>query len=671
MARDVPAAERARAQQLREKIREADHRYYVLDDPVLTDSQYDDLYRELVALEAAWPALHDDTSPTQRVPGVVAEGFRPYEHPSPMVSLDNVTDEAQFRDWVASGDRYLRSEEERRYSVEPKIDGIGLELIYEEGRLVAAATRGDGLVGEDVTTNARTIRSIPQRLRGPDVPRWIAIRGECYCRKEDFFAFNRAAEARGERTFANPRNFVGGSLRMLDPKIPASRPIRYFAYALGGVRGATYATQAALLDAFRTLGLPTVPETRTVDGAAAVVARYAELVAQRENLPYEMDGMVVKVDDVGLQERMGMRTRSPVWAVAWKFPAQRTLTRLLDVDWNVGRTGVVTPRAILEPVFLAGVTVSHATLHNLDQLERLQLEIGDEVEIERAGDVIPKVLRALPERRTGKECAIAIPALCPACDTPLHRDEGKVALRCGNFACPAQIRGHLAHFAGRGALDIRGLGEKQIEQLLREGLVKDAADLFTLEEDTLAGLERWGVKSAQNLLAQIAAARTRPLDRFLVGLGIREVGERGGRILARAFGTLEGVQGASKEALLELDEVGDAMADAVLDWFGEERNQAMLARMQAAGVAPEPVDTATGGAFEGLTLVLTGKLEQLSRDEAKRLVEAQGGRAASSVSARTDLVVAGPAAGSKLKKARALGIEVIDEAEFLERAGRA
>ncbi len=671
MAQDVPAAERARAEQLRESIREADHRYYVLDDPVLTDSQYDELYRELLALETAWPGLHDDTSPTQRVPGVVAEGFRPYEHPSPMVSLDNVTDEAGFRDWVASGDRYLRSEEERRYSVEPKIDGIGLELIYDQGRLTAAATRGDGLVGEDVTANARTIRSIPQRLRGSDVPTWIAIRGECYCRKEDFFAFNEAAEARGERTFANPRNFVGGSLRMLDPEIPASRPIRYFAYALGGVRGAVYATQAALLDAFGAMGLPTVPETRTVDGTDAVVARYAELVAQREKLPYEMDGMVVKVDDVGLQERMGMRTRSPVWAVAWKFPAQRALTRLRDVDWNVGRTGVVTPRAILEPVFLAGVTVSHATLHNLDQLERLQLEIGDEVEIERAGDVIPKVLRALLEQRTGHERAIEIPAACPACGTPLHRDEGKVALRCGNFACPAQIRGHLAHFAGRGALDIRGLGDKQIEQLLREGLVKDAADLFTLDEDAVAALERWGAKSARNLREQIEAARTRPLDRFLVGLGIREVGERGGRILARAFGTLEGVEGANREALLELDEVGEAMADSVLDWFGEARNQAMLARMRAAGVDPEPLALAAGGAFEGLTIVLTGKLERLSRDEAKRLVEAEGGRAASSVSTRTDLVVAGPAAGSKLKKAHELGIEVIDEPEFLRRAGRA
>lgn len=670
MPRDVPTPIRERVLELRERIREADHRYYVLDDPTLTDTQYDELYRELVTLEGAWPELEDAGSPTQRVPGAVAEGFEPFEHPSPMVSLDNVTNEAQFRDWVASGDRYLRSEDERRYSVEPKIDGIGLELIYEDGVLVTAATRGDGLVGENVTANARTIRSIPQRLRGAAVPAWIAIRGECYCRKDDFFAFNRAAEDAGERTFANPRNFVGGSLRMLDARIPASRPIRYFAYALGGVRGASYASQEAILAAFRDFGLPTIPEARIVDGADAVAARYEELVAGRDDVIYEMDGVVVKVDDAALQARMGMRTRSPVWAVAWKFPAQRALTRLKNVDWSVGRTGVVTPRAILEPVFLAGVTVQHATLHNLDELDRLQLEIGDEVEIERAGDVIPKVLRALPERRSGDERKIVVPRRCPACETELHRDEGKVALRCGNFACPAQITGHLAHFAGRGALDIRGLGEKQVEQLLREGLVKDAADLFHLEEEALASLDRWGSKSAQNLLAQLAAARTRPLDRFLVGLGIREVGERGAKILARAFGTLEGVRAATKEELLELDEVGEAMADSVLEWFGEERNQAMLERMAAAGVAPAAVAAPAGGAFEGLTLVLTGKLEELSRDEAKRLVEAQGGRAASSVSKRTDLLVAGPGAGSKLKKAEALEIEVIDEAEFLRRAGR-
>jgi DNA ligase (NAD+) len=668
-ARSDPVRERV--EELRRLVREADYRYYVLDDPHLADSEYDALYRELVALEAERPDLLDPGSPTQHVPGAVAEGFEPFRHPSPMVSLDNVLSEEDFREWVASGDRYLRSEKARAYSVEPKIDGVGLELIYEDGVLVTAATRGDGVVGEDVTANARTVRAIPPRLRGRDVPGWLAVRGECYCRKEDFFAFNRALEEAGERTFANPRNFVAGSLRQLDPAVIAARPIRYFAYALGGVRGASYDSQHDLLDAFGRMGLPTIPEARVVPDGEAVVARYGELLAARDDVPYEMDGVVVKVDDAGLQERMGMRTRSPVWAVAWKFPAQRALTRLEKVEWSVGRTGVVTPRAILDPVFLAGVTVRHATLHNLDELERLGVRVGDEVEIERAGDVIPKVLRALPEHRSGREGKIRVPTKCPACGTTLHRDEGKVALRCGNFACPAQLQAHLVHFASRAALDIRGLGEKQAAQLMREGLVHDAADLFSLRKEDLARLERWGEKSAGNLLAQIAGARRRPLDRFLVGLGIREVGERGARILARAFGTLERVAGAGREELLELDEVGEAMADSLRAWFGEPRNRAMLARMAKAGVAPAPVERRAGGAFEGLTLVLTGKLEALSRDEAKRLVEAQGGRAASSVSSRTDLVVAGPGAGSKRTKAEELGIEIIDEPEFLRRAGRA
>lgn len=671
MPAEVPPEVRARVEELRALIREADHRYYVLDDPDLTDTQYDELYRELIALEEAHPALHDPGSPTQRVPGAVAEGFEPFTHPSPMVSLDNVTTDTEFLDWVGSADRYLRAEAPRRYSVEPKIDGVGLELIYEEGVLVTVATRGDGLVGEDVTANARTIRSIPPRLRGPDVPTWLAVRGEAFVRKADFVAFNQAAEEAGERTFANPRNFCAGSLRQLDPKIPASRPIRYFAYALGGIEGAGYASQEAMLKAFREMGLPTMPEARVVADADAVVARYAELVAMRDDLPYELDGVVVKVDDAALQGRLGMRTRSPRWAVAWKFPAQRAVTRLKEVDWSVGRTGVVTPRAILEPVFLAGVTVSHATLHNVDELERLGLLRGDRVEIERAGDVIPKVLRALDDERTGDEAPIVVPERCPDCDTPLHRDEGKVALRCGNFACPAQVVAHLAHFAARRAVDIRGLGEKQVRQLLGEGLVKDAADLFTLQKDDLAALERWGEKSAQNLLDQLETAKTVPLDRFLFGLGIREVGERGGRILARAFRTLDGVMAADEEHLLDLDEVGATMAAAVLEWFAEERHRDMLARMRAAGVDPQPVEAPAGGAFEGLTVVLTGKLEALSRDEAKAIVEAQGGRAASSVSKRTDLVVAGPGAGSKLKKAEELGIEVIDEPEFLRRGGRA
>ena len=669
---DAAPESQARIQELREQIREADHRYYVLDDPTLTDAQYDELYRELKALEAAHPELVTPDSPTQRVPGAIGEGFTPFPHPSPMVSLDNVQTEEEFRSWTESLARFLKDEADLRFSVEPKIDGVGLELIYENGDLTVGATRGDGLTGENITDNARTIRALPLRLHGEDVPEWIAVRGEAYVRKADFVALNEEAAAAGEKTFANPRNFCAGSLRQLDARVPASRPIRYFAYATGGERGVTVETQEELLGLFRRHGLPTSPESQTLVGADAVVAAYEEMVAQRDGLPYELDGMVVKIDDFALRERLGMRSRSPRWAVAWKFPSQRARTRLNDVEWSIGRTGVVTPRAMLEPVFVAGVTVSHATLHNLDELERLDLMIGDQVEIERAGDVIPKVLRALPDLRDGTERPLTPPEHCPACETELSRAEDRVALRCNNLACPAQVHARLAHFVQRRALDIRGLGEKQIAQLLEAGLITDPSDLFALAEkkDALMELERWGEKSTERLLAQIEVAKTAPLERVLFGLGIREVGERGGKLLARAFGSLEAIAATDQEHLLEIDEVGEAMADAVLAWFGDAGNAAMLARMAERGLAPTAPAAAEGGAFDGLAVVITGKLEALSRDEAKILVESQGGRAVSGVSKRTDLVVAGPGAGSKLKKAEELGLEVVDEAEFLRRAGR-
>lgn len=661
----------ARVEDLRERIRKADVEYYVHDRPTLTDSEYDELYRELVALEAAHPELDDPGSPTKRVPGALSDAFPPFEHPTPMLSLDNVTTDTELAEWIESTDRFLLDDGPRAYSVEPKIDGVSLELIYEEGILVHAATRGDGFRGEEILPNARTIRSIPKRLAGADVPAYLAVRGEAYLRRDDFARLNEAILEGGGEAYANPRNLCAGTLRQLDPAVPAGRPLRYFAYAVGRADGAGFASQTAWLEALRRWGLPTVDGARAVEGLAGVREAYEELLLAREALGFEVDGLVVKVDDLALQERLGTRNRSPRWAVAWKFPAQRAETVLRGVLWSVGRTGTITPRAELEPVALAGVTVSSATLHNVDELERLGVRLGDHVIVERAGDVIPKVLRVLEDRRTGGEQPIEVPAHCPECGTPVERAEGRVAIRCPNFACPAQIVRHLQHFASRLALDIRGLGEKQTQQLWREGLVKDAADLFTLEADQLEPLERWGRKSAENLVAQIDAARTRPLHRFLYALGIPEVGERGAKILARAFPDLETVAGATKEDLLDLDEVGEAMADAVLGWFGEPRNRKMLARMREAGVAPEAPTVESGGLFEGLTIVFTGKLERLSRDEAKALVESLGGRAGSSVSARTDLVVVGPGAGSKRKKAEDLGIEVIDEEAFLARIGRA
>ncbi|MHC5010845.1 MAG: NAD-dependent DNA ligase LigA, partial [Planctomycetota bacterium] len=616
------------------------------------------------------PEFDDPGSPTKHVPGSVAEGFESFEHPTPMLSLSNVTTQEDFREWVMAVDRFLKDDTGRQYSVEPKIDGVSLELIYRDGLLETAATRGDGFRGEDVTTNARTIRAIPPRLHGEAVPPYLAIRGEAYIRKDDFEAMNREIVAGGGEPYANPRNFCAGSLRQLDPSIPASRPIRYFAYALGTTEGASYRGQAEFLAALRDMGVPTVPGARTANSSDDVEVVHRELLVQRDALPFELDGTVVKVDDFALQGRLGTRNRSPRWAVAWKFPSQQAETTLMRVVWSVGRTGTVTPRADLEPVPIAGVTVSSATLHNIDELERLGVREGDRVIVERAGDVIPKVVRVVDDARTGRERVVRVPDVCPECGTHLERLEGKVAIRCPNFACPAQIVRHLQHFASRLALDIRGLGEKQSQQLWKEGLLKDAADLFTLRAEDLEGLDRWGAKSAENLIAQVRGACTRPLDRFLYALGIPEVGERGAKILARAFTDLEGVLAATREDLLELDEVGEAMADAVLGWFGEARNRDMLDRMRAAGVAPAPVERSGEGVFEGMTIVFTGALEELSRDEAKALAESLGGRAASSVSARTDLVVAGPGAGSKLKKAQTLGIEVVDEAEFLRRAGR-
>ena len=666
----TPPDIRARAKELRDTLRDAQHRYYVLDDPVLTDSQYDALWHELVALEAEHADLRDPNSPTQRIGGVIAEGFASAPHPSPMVSLDDKHREEDVRAWAESTARFLQDEGPFEYCAELKIDGMGLELIYEAGRLVQALTRGDGLRGEDVTTNARTIFDVPMVLSGEDVPAWIAVRGECYVEKAAFEAFNAELEARGEKRYMNPRNFCAGSMRQLDSSIPAARPIRFFAYALGGVRGATYATHDAMLAAFAAMGFATMGETKTMTGMDDVSAHYDDLVRRRDAIPYECDGVVIKFNRTDLQERLGMRSRSPRWAVAWKFPPRRAFTQLNDVTWSVGRTGVVTPRAMLEPVFLAGVTVSHATLHNVDELERLDLLIGDRVEIERAGDVIPKVLRSDVNARTGKERAIAIPTTCPECASPLTQAEGKVAIRCENFACPKQIVGHLTHFASRGALDIRGLGEKQAAQMFDSGLVRDAADLYALRAADLEALDRWGKKSAANLLAQIDRARTPPLDRFLFALGIPEVGTTGAKILARALRTLEGVRTATHEQLLELHDVGEAMAQSVLGWFSDPSNSHMLERMEDRGLRPQAVAASTTGPFEGEIVVLTGKLETMSRDEATTVVEQLGGRVASSVSKRTTLVVAGPGAGSKRKKAESLAIPIIDEGTFVLRSGR-
>ena len=667
------AKTRARVEWLRQEIRRHDRLYYLLDRPEIGDAEYDALYRELARFEAEHPDLADPSSPTRRVPGAVAEGFAPFSHPVPMVSIDNVTSEAEFREWEDSIRTYLKHPAGTaiRYSVEPKIDGVSLELVYERGRLVAAATRGDGATGEDVTSNAVTVKSVPLMLAEAKPPAYVAVRGEAYVRKADFLAYNRRLAEEGEEPFANPRNFCAGSLRQLDPAIPAARPIRYVAYAIAKAEGRTFASQGEVLESLDSWGFPTSDRNALVEGADAVAALFREFETARDAIPFEMDGVVVKVDDVVLQQRLGMVSRAPRWARAWKFASRRAVTRLLDVTWSVGRTGVVVPVAVLEPVAIGGVTVSSATLHNAEQIERLGLRIGDSVVLERAGDVIPQIVAVVLEKRTGSERVPKPPATCPSCGTRLVRAADKVALRCGNATCPEQVERNIVHFASRGGLDVEGLGPKQVHQFREAKLIRDAADLFSLEKDDLVALDRQGETSAQNLLDRLHAAKRPPLDRLLYALGIPEVGERGAKTLARAFPTLEAIAGASVEALDELDEVGPAMAEGVHGWFGEPKNREFLARLEKAGVSPQEVRAASGGPLEGATVVFTGTLPTLSRDEAKQTAEAAGARIGSGISGKTTLVVAGEAAGTKLAKAKELGVEVVDESEFLRRAGRA
>ena len=668
----TPPAERAAA--LRGEIRRHDHLYYVLDRPEIDDAAYDALYRELVAIEAAHPELCDAASPTRRTPGAVAKGFASRAHPVPMVSIDNVTSETELREWDASVRTFLKLDAAStiRWSTEPKIDGVSLELIYEKGRLVAAVTRGDGFTGEEITANARTVRSIPLALADPRPPELVAVRGEAYIRKRDFEDVNRLLEERGEDAKANPRNTCAGALRQHDPALAAGARIRYLAYAIAQMDGrAMPSGQSGVLGQLATWGFAVSDRNAIVDGTDAVVERFGALAAARDDLPFEIDGMVVKVDDLALQARLGMRSRSPRWAIAWKFPSRRARTRLVAIEWSVGRTGVVSPVAKLEPVHVGGVTVSSATLHNIDELARLDVRVGDVVEIERAGDVIPKVVRTIPSERIGSPPAPAPPDECPSCRTPLVRDADKVALRCPSSSCPAQLERWLVHFASRGGLDIEGLGPKKVRQLIDAGLLRGAADLWSLDAARLEELPRQGEVSAANLLAAVRAASRRPLDRFLFALGIPEVGERSAQVLARAFGSVEALAAADEARLLELDEVGPALAGSLVRWFREPRNRALLDALARAGVHPvAPQAPSDAGPFAGSTVVLTGTLESMSRDEAKALVETLGGRVGSDVSSRTSLLVAGEAAGSKLKKAKALGIEVVDEAEFLRRAGR-
>ncbi|MFM7784488.1 MAG: NAD-dependent DNA ligase LigA [Gammaproteobacteria bacterium] len=658
---------RLRAEALREAIRHHNHRYYVLDEPEVPDAEYDRLMQELRALEESFPELVTPDSPTQRVGDSPLEAFGAVRHEQPMLSLDNVFDEAGFRAFDRRVRDRLGEEAEVLYCAEPKLDGVALSLLYENGVLVRGATRGDGTSGEDVTANVRTVPAIPLRLHGSGWPRRIEVRGEMYMPRAGFEAFNRRAVDSGEKTFVNPRNAAAGSLRQLDPRITARRPLAFCAYGVGVCSEALPPAQSAILARLRDWGFPQSPETRRCAGVEDCIAYHRTLLGRRAGLPHDIDGAVFKVDSLASQERLGFVARAPRWAVAFKFPAEEELTRVEGVDFQVGRSGALTPVARLAPVFVGGVTVSNATLHNMDEIERLGLRVGDTVIVRRAGDVIPQVVRVLPERRPADAGVVCLPLACPVCGSPVERVEGEAVARCtGNLLCAAQQREAILHFAARRAMDIDGLGERIVEQLLASALVRDVADLYALEPGVVAALERLGEKSAANLVEAIAKSRETTLERFLFALGMRDVGEATARALAQHFRALEPLMDAGVERLQQVPDVGPVVAGHVAGFFSEPRNRALVARLLAAGVRWPPVEAAADNApLAGATVVLTGTLESMSRDEAGELLMRLGARVAGSVSAKTRLVVAGPGAGSKLAKAEALGIEVWDEARLL------
>ena len=654
--------------QLRIELAEHDYRYHVLDAPVVPDAVYDRLYQELVELESRYPRLVSPDSPTQRVGAAPAAGFREVAHGLPMLSLDNAFSREDLENFDRRVQERLDSAGDLQYSAEPKLDGAAINLWFENGELVRAATRGDGRVGEDVTHNVRTIHSVPLRLRGSGVPRLLEVRGEIFMPREGFRRLNEAAQKAGEKPFANPRNAAAGSLRQLDPRLTASRPLALFAYGVGTVaEGSLPPRHTEVLDRLRDWGLPVAPEAELVTGVAGCLGYYARMLEKRAELAYDTDGVVFKVNDVDLQARLGTVARAPRWAVAYKFPAEEQLTTVESVHFQVGRTGVLTPVARLEPVFVGGATVSNATLHNLDELHRKDVRPGDTVIVRRAGDVIPEVMSVLLERRPPQTSPVRAPERCPVCSSPVLRVEGEAALRCtGGSACPAQRKEALRHFASRRALNIDGLGSQLIDQLVDTDLVHKPGDLFRLTTSQLQQLDRMGERSATKLLEAMSRSKATTLERFLYALGIPEVGEATSKALARHFVRLSALMTASAEELAEVEDVGPIMAGHITAYFQAPHNQEVIQDLRALGVhwseEARPDDAGTAERpLKGKTFVLTGTLAGMTREEATARIEALGGKVTSSVTAKTSYLVVGDKPGSKLAKAEKLGVEVLDE----------
>lgn len=654
--------------ELREKINEHNYRYYVLNDPSISDAIYDQLFQTLKQLETDYPDWITVDSPTQRVGAKPQREFSEVQHAVPMLSLENAfTDED-----VLAFDRRIHERldilEPIEYTCEPKLDGLAVTLIYEKGLLIRAATRGDGETGEDITENIRTIPSVPLHLRGDDYPELLEVRGEVYMPKKGFLELNARAEKKGEKIFVNPRNAAAGSLRQLDSRITASRPLDIFYYGIGLVKGGKLPeTQGKMLNCFKKWGLRVNPETTIVKNIEDCLAYYRDLQDKRAELSYEIDGIVYKVNSIQQQHALGFVSRAPRWAIAHKFPAEEVITTVDAVEFQVGRTGAITPVARLHPVFVSGVTVSNATLHNMDEVKRKDIRIGDTVIVRRAGDVIPEIVSSIKDHRPTNAKSIHLPTHCPVCHSHIEQIEGEAVARCsGGLFCPAQRKEAIKHFASRRALDIEGLGDKLVDQLVENQLITSVADLYLLTLDPLANLERMAEKSAQNLLDALAKSKKTTLARFLYALGIREVGEATAKQLAQHYGDLQNIMGATEESLQTVSDIGPVVAKHITSFFAENHNREVIKKLLESGVYWEKVKSVSDMPFAGKTFVLTGSLQTLSRDEAKEKLEALGAKVAGSVSNKTSYVVVGADAGSKLKKAQELGVAILTEDEFLK-----
>ena len=663
----IPVAIRERHQQLCRQLHRHNYLYHTLDQPEISDTEYDRLLQQLLLLEQEYPDIVNPTSPSQRVGSTPLDKFLPATHDEPMLSLENAFTTDDLLAFDVRIKRFLGTAAEIEYLCEPKLDGVAVALTYEKGKLIRGATRGDGTTGEDITQNVRTIRNVPLQLHN-DFPELVEVRAEVYIHLDDFRRLNQLRRENGESPFANPRNLAAGSLRQLDPRLTAERPLKISCYGIGKLIGQAPQTHQQLLERLTRWGLQVnLAETHYAANINAAINQYQQLLERREQLTYEIDGMVIKVNRRDLQEELGVKSRTPRWAIACKFPPRQAETVLESVRLQVGRTGAVTPVANLTSINVGGVNVSSASLHNWDEIERLDVHIGDTVIVERAGDVIPAVVRVVKEKRTGAEQAIPRPSHCPVCSSPLLQEVDEVVPRCQGVDCPARLKESLKHFCSRGGMDIQGMGDRYLDQLLRLQLVNSIADLYRLEKEDLFQFERMGDKLANNLLKAIERSKSRPLANLIFALGIRHVGSHTARLLAQQFGSLDVLAGADYDSLIAIHDIGPQVAGSIVSFFAADKNRALLNDLIGLGVAP-PADhrQPAGRLLEGKTIVLTGSLQRFTRKEGEELIVQQGGRASGSVSSKTDYVVAGPGAGSKLDKARALGVTVLTEDEFLE-----